>query len=82
VLVSTFDAPAGRREIVLSGLPCEGRPRIEALLVDDTRALAPIPVEPLEQDANTADGGSPRTLRVVVDLPADAVCLLRCLPER
>jgi hypothetical protein len=82
VLVSTFEAPAGRREIVLSGLPGEGRPRIEALLVDDTRALAPIPVEPLEQDANTADGGSPRTLRVVVDLPADAVCLLRCLPER
>ena len=70
VLVSTFDAPAGRREIALAGLPWEEPSQVEALLVSDAHTLVPI--------AATTETPSPGTLRIAVELPADSVCLVRC----
>ena len=68
VLVSTFDAPAGRREMTVAGLPWRGATRAEALLVSETHALAPI--------AATTDTATPGAVRIVVDMPADTVCLV------
>jgi hypothetical protein len=70
VLVSTFDAAAGRREITLAGLPWKEPSQVEALLVSDAHALVPI--------AATTETPSPGTLRIAVELPADCVCLVRC----
>jgi len=73
VLVSTFRQPGGRRSFSLAGLPWDGEARVEALLVDDTRAIEAVPADV----TRAADG----TTTVVVDLPADAVCLLRVAPR-
>jgi len=73
VLVSTFDAPAGRREIAVAGLPWKDAAQTEARLVDDAHALVPI--------AATTDGAKPGVLRITVELPADSVCLLTCISE-
>ena len=70
ILVSTFDAPAGRREIVLAGLPWKGPSQVEALLVSDVHTLVPI--------AAKTETASPSTIRVAVELPPDSVCLVVC----
>jgi hypothetical protein len=72
VLVSTFDAPAGRREITVAGLPWQGPTRAEARLVSDTHALVPITV--------TTAAATPGVVRIAVELPADGVCLFTCSP--
>jgi hypothetical protein len=68
VLISTFDAAAGPREIAVSGLPWAATTRVEALLVDDDHALEPV--------AATAVAAGP-TRRFTVDIPADSTLLLR-----
>ena len=68
VLVSAFGAAAGRREFRIAGLPWGTDARVEALLVDGDHALEPILARTVVKQ-----GG----LVVTVDLPADAVCLLR-----
>ena len=68
VLVSTFDAAAGPREIAIAGLPWAATARVEALLVDDDHALEPVKV------ATVADGP---TTRFTIDIPADSTLLLR-----
>jgi hypothetical protein len=68
VLVSTFDAAAGPREIAVSGLPWAATARIEALLVDDDHALEPV--------AAAVVAAGP-TLTFTIDIPADATLLLR-----
>jgi len=68
VLVSTFDAAAGPREIAVSGLPWAATARVEALLVDDEHALEPV--------AAAAVAAGP-TRRFTVDIPADSTLLLR-----
>jgi hypothetical protein len=73
VLVSTFAAPAGRREITLAGLPWKEPSQVEALLVSDAHALVPI--------AATTVATSPGTLRIAVELPPDTVCLVICAPK-
>jgi hypothetical protein len=73
ILVSTFDAPAGRREIALAGLPWKGPSQVEALLVSDAHTLVPI--------AATTKPKGPGTIRIAVELPADSVCLVRCAPQ-
>jgi hypothetical protein len=70
VLVSTFDAAAGPREISVSGLPWAATARVEALLVDDDHALEPVAAAAVAVAAGT-------TRRFTVDIPADATLLLR-----
>jgi len=70
VLVSTFDAPAGRREITLAGLPWNEPSQVEVLLVSDAHGLVPI--------AATTAAADPHATRISVDIPADSVCLLTC----
>ena len=69
VLVSTFGAVAGPRELRIAGLPWATAARIEALLVDGDHALEPI----LPRMEPAAEGGA----AITVPLPTDAVCLLR-----
>ena len=69
VLVSTFGAAAGPRELRIAGLPWTNEARLEALLIDGDHALEPI----LARAAPAATDGAAITL----SLPADAVCLVR-----
>jgi hypothetical protein len=68
VLVSTFDAAAGPRQITVTGLPWATTARVEALLVDDDHALEPVAEA-------VADEGPAR--RFTIDIPADSTLLLR-----
>jgi xylan 1,4-beta-xylosidase len=68
VLMTTFEAAAGRRACRIAGLPWGAEARVEALLVDGDHALEPV----LPQVSPAADG-----VAITVDLPADAVCLVR-----
>ena len=68
VLVSTFNAAAGPREFRIAGLPWAAEARVEALLVDGDHAL-----DPVLPQVKPAAGG----VAITVDLPADAVCMLR-----
>jgi hypothetical protein len=68
VVVSTFGAGAGPRDVTIVGLPWAGASRVETLLVDDTHPLTETPA--------TVDQAGSR-VAVTVDLPADRVCLVR-----
>lgn len=59
---------AGPREFRIAGLPWGAEARVETLLVDGDHALEP----PLPQVKPVADG-----VAITVQLPADAVCLVR-----
>ena len=69
VLVSTFGAAAGPRELRIAGLTWANAARVEALLVDGDHALDPILAR-----VTPAAGGE---TTITVPLPADAVCLMR-----
>lgn len=71
VVVSTFGAGAGPRDVTIAGLPWTGASRVETLLVDDTHPLTDTP-------ATVAEAGG--RVSVTVDLPADRVCLVRVAP--
>ena len=68
VLASTFNALAGLREFRIAGLPWAAEARVETLLVDGDYALDPT----LPQVKPDGDG-----VTITVDVPADAVCLVR-----
>jgi hypothetical protein len=70
VLLSTFSAAAGPREIRVGGLSWAADARVEALLVDGDHGLEPI--LPFVEPAPPGDG----TI-VMVSVPTDSVCLVR-----
>jgi hypothetical protein len=69
LLVSTFGAAAGQRELRIAGLPWAAEARVEALLVDGDHALDPILTSLASATRDAA--------AITLPLPADAVCLLR-----
>ena len=68
MLVSTFNAAAVLREFRVAGLSWAAEARVETLLVDGDYSLNPT----LPQVKPAADG-----VTITVDVPADAVCLVR-----